>query len=366
MRLSKDNIILVLSKNFGFEKVKDERLGELIKVGPFEGYIYSTITGHGYLDNPTNPFTPNGLMGVFNQANAYNLVTGLFDRDGNLFHTPLLQAREKPFLLRGEKYILPVEYNTSTDLNAQLQEIYQHLIESKREPHDFIICRIKKSTNGYAMEPFMEYVASKYFQRQGYFTETQIPFYYSGGTPDFASYSLPDIQRALTESFDFIGASFIGLASIRAFGFHQDGKATEHDRTAIVGEVKTASLDALTQIKKYLRQGVFNKAYEIIPHKKSPEVIAGLLTLNESGLIQLYEAKTPAVIEPKKQEEYLGWLNNYIKYFLVANLENEELDEFYSRRVGKRTRTIPELLEFVNALPLEELVAKLKSYLHGK
>ena len=366
MRLNKDNVILVLSKNFGFMKVQDERLGEFVRVGPFEGYIYSTITGHGYLDNPTNPFTPNGLMGVFNQANTYNLVTGLFDRDGNLFHTPLLQVKEKPFLVRGDKYILPVEYDTSADLNAQLEEIHQHLIDTKREPHDFIICRIKKSTNGYAMEPFMEYVASKYFQLQGYFTETQIPFYYSGGTPDFASYSLPNIHRTLNEHFNFIGASFIGLASIRAFGFHQDGRIVKSDQEAVVGEAKTASLDALEQIKKYLQRGVFNRAYEIIPHKKSPEVIAGLFTLDDDGGICLYEAKAPAQVVPDKQEQYLKWLHNYIKYFLVANLYNEELDEFYSQRAGKRTRTIPELLEFVNTLHFDDLVDKLKSYLHGK
>jgi len=366
MRLSKENVVTILQKNFGFVKTNDSKLGDLIQMSPFDAYIYSTITGHGYLDNTRQPYTPNGLMQVFNQANAYNMVTGMFDRDGNLFHTPLYQVNEKPYLTGRDKFILPIEYDTNAELQKELEEIEKYIIEANRKPEDFIICRIKKSTSGYSMEPFVEYVASKYFQRNGYFTETQIPFYYSGGTPDFAAYSLPDLRKVIKERFNFSGSSFVGLASIRAFGLHKNGNGENDDTEAIVGEVKTASLEALDQIKKYLSRGIFNKAYEIIPNKKSPEVIAGLFTFDDKGNVQVYEAKTPAQVIPEKQTEYLEWLHHYIKYFLIANFTNEELDEFYGQRIGKRTRTIPDLISFVNGLNAEDILDKLSKYIHGK
>jgi len=366
MRLNRENVITILEKNFGFTRIQDPELGNFIEMSPFDAYSYSAITGHGYLDNIRQPYTPNGLMQVFNQANAYNMVTGMFDRDGNLFHTPLYQVSERGYLVRGNKFILPVEYNTNAELLKKLEIIQRTIIRTNRNPQNFIICRIKRSTSGYSMEPFMEYVASKYFQRLGYFTETQIPFYYGGGTPDFAAYSLPDLRELMKSRFNFNGSSFIGLASIRAFQLHKNGDGGVDFTEAIVGEVKTASFNAIGQIKKYLSRGIFNKAYEIIPHKKSPEVIAGLLTFDDSGNIEVYEAKTPAKIIPERQTSYLEWLHNYIKYFLIANFTNEELDEFYSERTGKRTRNISELISFVNSLEIEDILDKLSNYMYGK
>lgn len=366
MRLNKESVTKVLHRNFGFAKVSDPELGDLIKMSPFDAFIYSSITGHGYLDNTRQPYTPNGLMQIFNQANAYNFVTGMFDRDGNLFHTPLYEAKNHSHIVSGDKFIVPIEYDTNANLQKRLVEMEEYITNTGRDPKDFIICRIKVTTAGFAMEPFMEYVASKYFNKKGYFTETQIPFYYSGGTPDFAAYSLPDVGTLAKKYLHFTGSSFIGLASIRAFGLHKNGSGQENAAEAIVGEVKTASLEALSQIKKYLDKGVFNRAYEIIPHKKSPETIAGLIALGDDGEIKIYEAKTPAQVVPEKQSEYLAWLQNYIKYFLIANLTNEELDEFYNQRAGKRTRTIQELLEFINALHIENILDKLANYIHGK
>lgn len=366
MRLNKENVIRILHKNFGFSKINDPELGDIIKVNSFDAFIYSSITGHGYLDNTRQPYTPNGLMQIFNQANAYNFVTGMFDRDGNLFHSPLYEAKSRSYLVSGDKFILPVEYDTNAGLQKKLPEIEKYIIKSERDPRDFIICRIKVTTTGFSMEPFMEYVASKYFNMNGYFTETQIPFYYSGGTPDFAAYAIPNIANIVKKHFNFDGLSFIGLASIRAFGLHKNGTVKNDITEAIVGEVKTASLEALDQIKKYLDKGVFNRAYEIIPHKKTPETIAGLITLDNNCEIKIYEATTPAKVISEKQSEYLTWLKNYIKYFLIANLTNEELDEFYNQRAGKRTRTIPELLGFINALHIENILDALVKYINGK
>lgn len=366
MQLSKENVIKILKNNFNFKSYRDEFLGEVVLMDSFDAYIYSAITGHGYLDNIVQPFTPNGLMQIFNQANAYNFVTGMFDRDGNLYHTPFYQVRKRPYLITGEKHILPIEYDTNANLKKRLKEILNYIEKQGRDPRNFIICRIKKSTSGYSMEPFLEYVATKFFNNQGYLTETQIPFYYSGGTPDFAAYLLPDINKLIKANFESSGTCFIGLASIRIFGYSFVGNDEKKVKEAIVGEAKTSSLTALKQIEKYLERKIFNKAYEIIPHKETPEVTAGLITFDNEGYIKIYETKVPAEVEPEKQRKYLSWLRNYIKYFLIANLSNEELDEIYGRHAKKSTRNINDLVNFINNFKFKELIKILNKYINGR
>ena len=366
MQLNKESVIKILKNNFNFKSYRDEFLGEVVVTDSLNAYIYSAVTGHGYLDNIVQPFTPNGLMQIFNQANSYNFVTGMFDRDGNLYHTPFYQAQKRPYLITGRKHIVPIEYNTNANLQRKLKEIVSYLERQGKDPRNFIICRIKTSTSGYSMEPFLEYVATKFFNKQGYLTETQIPFYYSGGTPDFAAYLLPDVKKIIKASFKSSGASFIGLASIKVFGYRLDGDGEEQIEEAIVGEAKTSSLTALEQIEKYLESKIFNKAYEIIPHKETPEVRAGLLTFDSEGHIKVYEAKVPAEVEPERQRKYLDWLRNYIKYFLIANISNEELDEIYSRYTKKGTRNISDLVNFINNFRFEEFIEILKNYINGR
>jgi hypothetical protein len=217
------------------------------------------------------------------------------------------------------------------------------------------------------MEAFCEYVVSEYFNRRGYLTETQIPFFYSGGTPDLAAYEIPTVINILKKHGIILnGESFIKLASIRAFEMQrsQNGESQRASKVeALVGEAKTSTLDAKKQIKKYLSFGIFNKAYEIIPNKTTPEVISGLISFDEEGYIQVQEAKQPAFVNQKQQQEYLVWLKNYIKYFLVANLSSDEFDDFYGKITGRTSRTLSQLIEFVNQLEYEQILVQLNQHL---
>ena len=361
MYLNKENVTRILSQNFGFPVVQNPVVGPVVQLSALDAYFYSAVTAHAYLNDPKNGFSPNGLMCVFNQANAYNLVTGMFNRNGYFNNTPLLHAIKHPFILTEPKYILPLEYHDHyRELQEKTSELYKRLTDVGFNPSDFIVCRVSLDTAGYHMEPFCEYVVSEYFNRRGYLTETQIPFYYSGGTPDLAAYEIPDVVNTLrAHGIATKGFSFIEIASFKIFGSHQE---TTHEFSSaletIVGEVKTASLKADKQIQKYLSFQLFNKAYEIIPHKPTPEVISGLITFDEDGYIRVMEAQQPAVVNQVKQREYLDWLNNYIKYFLIANLSNEELDEFYSRLTGRKSRSVNQLIAFVNGLDYEKIVAR--------
>lgn len=368
MQLTKENVIKILSQNFGFPVVRNPVVGEVVQLDAQSAYFYSAVTGHAYLNNPILGFSPNGLIYIFNQANAYNLITGMFDRDGSFRNTPLLHTQLYPFIQTSPKYILPVEYQSSyRALQDKLTTISEQLTREGFNPTDFLICRIDLKTKGYHMEAFCEYVVSEYFNRQGYLTETQIPFFYSGGTPDLAAYEIPTVINVLRKyGVIFNGSSFIKIASIRAFEMQK----SQHDESqqaskveALVGEAKTSTLDASTQMKKYLSFGVFNKAYEIIPHKTTPEVISGLISFDEEGYIQVQEAKQPVMVNQKKQQEYLAWLKNYIKYFLVVNLSNDEFDDFYGQVTGRGSRTLSQLIEFVNQLEYEQILAYLNQRL---
>ena len=363
MRLNKENVIKILCQNFNTEVIEHSIVGPVVKLSALKAYFYSAVTGHTYLNDPIHGFSPNGLMGVFNQANAYNLVTGLFDRCGRLYNTPLIHTQRYPFLLNGPKYLLPLEYErTHRALQEKQKSLHSELKQNGTDPSDFVVCRINLGVQGYHMEAFCEYVVSEYFNQRGYLTETQIPFYYSGGTPDLAAYEIPSVVKHLKESALMPkGFSFIELAALRTFGMTNEPQiAPTQTPRAIVGEAKTASLKAAEQIQKYLSFSVFNKAYEIIPHKTIPEVVSGLICFDDEGLIQVHEAKRPVTVSEVRQTEYLSWLSNYIKYFLLANLSNDELDEWYGTQTGQVSRTVLQLIQFVNTLDYEQLLSQIQ------
>lgn len=365
MRLDKNNVIKILNKSFGFKIVSHPVAGEIIKLSALDAYLYSAITGHPYLCNLTGGFSPNGLMQVFNQANSYNMVSGMFDRTGRFKYTPLLLSEEYSFVKEKDKFIVPLEYNKHSEYEAKRKKMFEELTKKGFDPSDFVICTIKKSTSGYGMEPFCEYVTSEYFRRRGYLTETQIPFYYNGGTPDFAAYDFPDVLSILRKTgLISSGATLIELSTLRLFKGKKSTPQESKEPEAVVGEAKTSSREAIKQIKKYLGKKIFNRAYEIIPHKDKPEVICGLITFNNSGDVVVYEGKEPPLISKRSQIDYFEWLGNYIKYFLLANLSNSEFDKFYEKETTQEFPTGTEsLTRFVNGLEYERIIKEISIYL---
>lgn len=364
MKLDKENVIKILNKNFGFNIIDNPAAGEVIEVSALDAYLYSSITGHPYLCNLSGGFSPNGLMQVFNQASSYNLVSGMFDRTGRFKYTSLLLSRDYPFITNTEKFIIPLEYDKHSEYESKRKMLYEELKKEGLDPANFIICTIKKSTSGYGMEPFCEYVTSEYFRRRGFLTETQIPFYYNGGTPDFAAYDFPEVLGMLRQNgLISSGATLVELSALRLFQTSKSRSAGSKETEAIVGEAKTSSMEAIKQIKKYLGKKIFNRAYEIIPHKDKPEIICGLITFNDAGKILVFEGKEKPLVDKNVQDDYFEWLGNYIKYFLLANLDNAEFNDFYARKTGKEFPTgIDNLLSFVNALEYEEIIKEILTF----
>ena len=103
MEISKSVFLRVFKSNFTYNLVETE-LGQAVKVPARDAFIYSCVTGAGYLDNPIYLFTPNGLIKLFYNAFNYKFVTGIFSNI-TLKNTPYIWALAKSYLFNEPKYI---------------------------------------------------------------------------------------------------------------------------------------------------------------------------------------------------------------------------------------------------------------------
>lgn len=352
MEIYKKDFFKVFEKNFNY-KIVDTKLGKAIVMPPKDAFIYSCVTGAGYLENPVYPFTPKGLVKLFYNAFDYKFVTGIFDNT-TLKNTPYIFSKAKKYLFEGDKYVVPIEFDSEVELNDYLQEKF-NLLE---KPEDYLIQRIEKSKNGNGMEPFMEFLTADFFKKRGYIVETQIPLAHSIGSPDFGGYGLAKSIK-LIQDYNLLPSGFhiIELAMLRLFKVANSEKSLAENKL-IVGEAKTGNSQAVKQLEKYLDTNLFDYGFEIFPYKKEPSKdYLGLVTIDDDYSVKTmfpknaYEAKKPL---PK--EDYLKWLDNYIKFYLIANLTDDELTEFYKNKNSSAISGQKDIINFVTNLDTDEII----------
>ena len=336
-------------------------MGTAVKMPAKEAFIYSSVTGAGYLENPIYPFTPKGLMKLFYNAFNYKFVSGIFD-NGVLKNTPYILSQAKQYLFKGNKYIVPIEFESEEKLNIMLREKFNSL--NKRE--DYIIQRIETSKRGNGMEPFMEYLAGEYFRHLGFIVENQIPLAHAIGSPDFAGYGLSEIIKKISD-YGFLpseGFHMIELALIRNFKHEKKTNHSNVTHNFIVGEAKTGNLVMTKQLEKYLNTGLFDQGFEIHPAKTKPSKdYFGLITLDTAYKIKITLPETKYIAEnPLPREEYTAWLGNYIKFYLIANFTNDELKQFYFEAKGEEINKESDLVSFVLDLETETILEKIKYF----
>ena len=354
MEINAKEFIKIMSKNFGY-KIVGTSIGQGIIVDPFNAFIYSTVTGAGYLDDPLYQFTPKGLMKLFYNALDYKFVTGIFDNT-TLKNTPYIIAQSKKYLFEGNKIIIPVEFDSEMQLQKKLKKF---LVDLKEPSTNYIIQRIEKSKKGNGMEPFMEYLACEVMRKDDYIVENQIPLSHSTGSPDFGGYKLK-----ILPSYNKI--HLIELSLIR-LGWDIKVSSQNKNQYFIVGEAKTSTTQMKTQIEKYIKTKFFNECYEIHPSKSSPsDEKFGLITIDTNSDIHVIRNNSKEVLfEKDKQEEYASWLLNYLKYYLIANLTNDEFIEFYNERKKKQISGIKDVIDFVNGQTYDNILRKIKEICDG-
>lgn len=358
MEINKDLFYKIFNQNFNFPIV-DTPIGKAIKIDCFNAFIYSTVTGAAYFDNPIYPYTTKGLLKIFYNAFEYKFVTGIFDNT-TIKNTPYLISQAKPFLFNNDKYIIPIQFTTEKELRDIMGCYYEILANKNIPTTNFIIQRIEARKKGYGMEPFMEYLAAEFFKNYGYIVETQIPLAHNIGSPDFAGYQLSSSNLSSNKNIkNYKGFHIIELALIRLYK-QTNPLNIENSflKSAIVGEAKTSTKIMVSQLEKYLNTGLFEFGFEIHPKKEIPNKnYFGLLTLDDDLKVKVIYPKGKYNSEHEKLNyiNYLSWLNNYIKYYLIANLNNDEFIEFSQLKGYDILSTTDEIIQFINNLDIQDI-----------
>lgn len=366
MEIGHDEFFQIFKNNFDYEII-DTIIGRAIKMHPYDAFIYSTVTGSGYLTNPIYPFTLHGLTKVFYNAFDYKFVTGLYENT-NIKNSPRYLKYDRPYIFTENKYILPVAFNSEIELTSILEKFINILDNNKINPQNFIIQRIETRKKGNGMEPFCEYITCEYFKTKGYIVETQIPLSHSIGSPDFAGYILKDFNSIIpylnniNNGFHLIELSMINLFTNkkRIYSFKNYNK-----NNLIVGEAKTSTTEMTKQLNKYLDTSLFDKGYEIHPQKKKPKSpFHGLISIGSDYKVFIREPEKnyKSCKSQIDKNEYYIWLNNYIKYYLFANFSNDQLNEIYYSVNKRPISNQSSLSVFINSLDFQSILQLFKQY----
>jgi len=356
MEIGSNECIRIFKANFDF-KVIETALGIGVIMPPKEAFIFSIVTGAGYLDNPLYQFTPKGLMKLFYNAFDYKFVSGIFE-NATLKHTPYILSSVKPFLFSGDKIIIPVEIESELKLQEKLKAFFN----SVQHPTNYLILRIEKSKKGNGMEGFMEYLVSEYFKKEGFIVENQIPLAHAIGSPDFGGYQLTQVFDGL-KKFEILsnkGFHIIELSLLRLFDSSGNFSNLDLSNSAIVGEAKTSTTIMQKQLNKYLDTGLFEFGIEIHPDKSKPssEELA-TFSLSQSTYEMIYTPSKQSFKYPEKysKPEYYTWLEDYMKFYLLANLDNDELSELYYAITSNKRFGQGDLVNFVKSFSVEKLLS---------
>lgn len=360
--MSKEEILKVFKQNFQYSIV-DTPLGTAVKMPSRDAFLFCNVTGSGYLDNFIYPFTPKGLMKLFYNAFDYKFVTGIFEKT-SLRNTPYILSRAKPFLFDSAyKYVVPIAFNSEIELQDYVESKFNSLDKST----DYIIMRVEMRKNGHGLESFMEYLAGEYFKKKGFIVENQVPLAYAVGSPDFGGYDLTSIKGATSKYLEK-GFHIIELSMLRLH-LPQDKYACDEilGVNLLVGEAKTSTKIMDSQLRKYLNTGLYDWGMEIHPNKQSP-------TYNDRGMFTLDDDYNIKFTPPQRQYEvpthtgysrdsYYQWLENYMKFYVLANLTNDELNMFYTKKVGRSMSDQHALTDFVESLTINEIINEVSKYL---
>lgn len=349
MGLSAENIINILKKILGGEIVQT-KLGKGLSVSPREAFLFSAVAGGAYFENDVFPFTPKGLLKVFYNANSYNFVTGLFD-NLSLRNTPYYLTQGRPYLSEGQKVLVPIEILSEAELRKTLNSAYGPGASDK----NIIIIRVDISKKGHGLEPFLEYLTCKFFNKLGYITENQVPLSHALGTPDFGGYGIVEIQEMIYYTGILPkGFNILELSMLRIFPT-KGGEKINSVNDFIVGEAKTSTTIMNQQLAKYVASGFFDRAFEIHPSKnESTDDKFGLLSLRNDELEVKYPKNNLTLADTKKKLAYKAWLESYLNCYLISNYTNDELNLLSKEKLNSNIHSEEILLKLITQVNFNE------------
>lgn len=351
--INRDEIVEILHGTFGFPIVNTP-LGKGIQLSAYDAFIFSSITGAGYLENKIFPYTPKGQMKVFQNVFENKFVTGLIE-NYSFRSSPIYLNLNREYLFNGDKILIPIEFNNEVELRTQLGKI------TDKGDTKYLILRLETYKKGYGLEPFLEYLACKYFNDLGYITENQIPLLPTVGSPDFGGFKLYSGFELNGLSLFNSGFNVIELSLLRIFNSTESLQSFNNEPHIIVGEAKTSTTNISKQIQKYIDTGLFNESIEMFPFFNSESLNSSFFV--DENLNLIYNKKSKLSVNKAKQNLYLDWIKNYFKYYLLSNYSNDEFRMYFKIRFGSDFNENKKLLEFIDGITISQLLFDLKKFI---
>ena len=163
MELNCNSIIKIFSEN-NLGQACETEFGKGIILGSYKAFLLSCITDTGYIINGEHPRNFFSQLKIFNGANEYNLIAGLYNNQNKIEfkNTPNLLCKKYDFINNAKKkYVLPIEF----DSEKEFQEKVKKLFKNCKDPSNYLFLRIDKSKKGFGLENLLEFFTSEYFYK---------------------------------------------------------------------------------------------------------------------------------------------------------------------------------------------------------
>lgn len=349
--ITKDKFFKVFKKNTKFELVN---LGDIpvIRMSAYEAFIYATITGSGYLDNLVMPFTPKGLMKIFQAEDNLNLVTGLWDKF-HPYYTPRKIAEIRSYIVSGDKFLIPIEFKTESEYNEKIKDIFH----KQDYPGQFLIQRIEMNKKGGGLEPLIEYFACEYFKARGYLVDSQIPLSHKHGSPDWIAFSTdsPELGRLRKQGFYLFELAMPSMFGSRNLAVKS---STYNLGESLVGEVKVAATNSIFQLNKYLSTEFFDTGVLCFTDR--------YVTNESEKAIAFFDEDWMFTFEPEKQsnnffndsqyQKYFSFMMLNLKIYILSSLTDELILNVLSISDFKEIKSKSDFIRHIDEIDIDSIL----------
>ena len=368
-------MIEILNKNFGFKKVTDPFGKPAIQMSSRDAFRYSLIEGSPFLIDEYGATLKEQLKVFYHRSslneNYYLYCPGLFgvkrDRETLLLDKGNASIYMKKhfrsiFFKTIKKIIIFYEYDPKgMESRSEIErKVYKRIIKEKMKPENYLLTIVR--TDNKQKESFLEYVACEYFNREGYLTETQVPFQNNRGIPDFAAYKIKDEHMKILSKYKLIdgGCCLPEISAAKSFISNKKYESLEPNMEyeMNIGEAKIGTpYDAKDQLNKYANAKISKHLFSITvqTEPKTPSDNYGEFRFDDKLKIKYDPIPFGEKLDVEKIKNDEEFLLNYIKLYALANLPLEKIKSKCDIKDSKKSES-EQLIEYVKKWDFEELI----------
>ncbi len=223
-------------------------------------------------------------------------------------------------MFHGDKTII-FHQQLKSESRAEIERNFHNNIKEKnKDPSQYLLSVI--SSGNAQKESFLEFVASQYFNNNGYLTENQVPYANDKGIPDFAAYRSPLIKTLIDEKFIESACPLPEISTACIFSNNGTSSKTKVDFEVVIGEAKTNN-PAIDQLYNNKKIGLASCLFEIFAKQKKHNDF-GLLKFDDNYKID-FDDTPKQKVKNKLLKDDEKFFENYVKFYLLGNLPLEKI-----------------------------------------